>query len=103
MPHLQTEIWEVYEPLGLKAVAISSSTIGPEDPVTLAAYIDGMGLTMPVLLDVDTSVYQDYMIADPDAFAPYPREFIIDGDGTVLYTDGSLDTDAISAVLDGVL
>ena len=103
MPHLQTEIWEVYEPLGLQAVAISSSTIGPEDPVLLEAYIDGMGLTMPVLLDVDTSVYQDYMIEDPDSFAPYPREYIIDGNGTVIYTDASLDIAAISAVLDSVL
>ena len=103
MPHLQTEIWEVYEPLGLQAVALSSSTIGPEDPTALAAYIDGMGLTMPVLLDVTTSVYQDYFINDPDAFAPYPREYIIDGNGTVLYTDASIDVEAISAVLDSVL
>jgi peroxiredoxin len=103
LPHLQTEIWEVYEPLGLKAVAISSSTIGPEDPNTLGDYIDGMGLTMPVLLDVDVSVYQDYFIVDPDAFAPYPREFIIDGNGMVLYTDASIDVEAISAVLDSVL
>ena len=57
----------------------------------------------PVLLDVTVSVYQDYMIVDPDAFAPYPREYIIDGNGTVLYTDGSIDTAAISAVLDSVL
>lgn len=103
MPHLQSEIWEVYEPMGLKAVAISSSTIGPEDPILLAAYIDGMGLTMPVLLDVSTSVYQDYLIVDPDAFAPYPREYIVDGTGTVLYTDAGLDIAAISAVLDSVL
>ena len=103
MPHLQTEIWEVYEPLGLQAVAISSSTIGPEDPILLAAYIEGMGLTMPVLLDVTTSVYQDYLIVDPDQFAPYPREFIIDGNGTVLYTDAGIDTAAIAAVLDSVL
>jgi hypothetical protein len=103
LPHLQTEIWEVYEPLGLQAVAISSSTIGPEDPITLGAYVDAMGLTMPVLLDVDVSVYQDYFINDPDAFAPYPREYIIDGNGTVLYTDASIDTAAIAAVLDSVL
>jgi hypothetical protein len=103
LPHLQSEIWEVYEPMGLQAVAISSSTIGPEDPILLAAYIDGMGLTMPVLLDVSTSVYDDYFIVDPDQFAPYPREYIVDGNGTVLYTDAGLDIAAISAVLDGVL
>ena len=103
MPHLQTEIWEVYEPMGLKAVAISSSTIGPEDPILLAAYIEGMGLTMPVLLDVSVDVYQDYLIVDPDQFAPYPREYIVDGNGIVLYTDAGIDTAAIAAVLDSVL
>lgn len=103
MPYLQTDIWEVYEPLGLAAVAISSSTIGAEDPVLLGDYVDGMGLTMPVLLDVTTSVYQDYFIVDPEAFAPYPREFIVDVDGTILYTSATVDTEAIAAVLDSVL
>ncbi len=103
MPHLQTDIWEIYEPMGLKAVAISSSTIGAEDPDALADYVDGMGLTMPVLLDVTTSVYDDYYIVDPEAFAPYPREVIVGADGTILYTSGTIDTAAIAAVLDAAL
>lgn len=103
MPHLQSAIWDVYEPLGAKAVAISSSTLGPEDPLALANYVATMGLTMPVLLDVTSAVYDDYRIFDPDAFAPYPREYIIDRDGTVLYTDSTIDVAAIAAVLDAAL
>jgi len=89
--------------MGVQAVAISSSTIGPEDPLVLADYVAGMGLTMPVLLDVTTSVYDDYYIVDPDSFAPYPREFIIGTDGTILYTSTTIDVEAMSAVLDSVL
>lgn len=81
--------------------AISSSVIGPEDPDSLQAFIDGMGLTMPVLLDSDGALYSDYYINDPNSFAPYPREYIIDPTGTIIYTSSNVDIEAMQAVLDG--
>ena len=89
--------------MGVKAVAISSSTIGPEDPVLLADYVAGMGLTMPVLLDVTEQVYQDYYIVAPEAVAPYPREYIIGPDGIVEYVAAEVDVEAMAAVLDTLL
>jgi peroxiredoxin len=103
LPQLEAEIWQSYEDQGLVAFAISSSTIGPEDPVALAAYVETMGLTMTVLADYDVTVYDDYFLSDPDAFAPYPREFIVDRDGVIIYADATIDVDAISAVLDAEL
>ena len=85
------------------AYAISSSRIGEEDPVQLAAFASTMGLTMPVLFDQTDDTYNDYSINDPDAFSPYPREFIIDKDGTILYASSNIDIPAMKAVIEGAL
>jgi peroxiredoxin len=80
--------------------AISSSVIGPEDLDNLAAFTTSMGLTMPILIDSDAQLYDDYSINDPDAFSPYPREYIIDSSGTVIYTSSNIDIVAMQEVLD---
>ena len=100
MPTLDTEIYQRYRDRGLVGWAVSSSTLGPADPDDLAAYVDGLGLTMPVLLDVNGEMYADYEITVPGGFAPYPREYLIDRDGTVLYASPNIDTDAIATVLE---
>lgn len=82
------------------AYSISSSKIGPEDPEQLAAFVQTMGLTMTVLLDVSTDTYTDYYINDPDAFSPYPREYIIGKDGKIAYLSSNIDIPAMQAVIE---
>ena len=100
---METDIWQAYQDQGLIVVAISSSTIGPEDPVALADYVATMGLTMPVLLDVDEAVYNDYRITTGDHFAPYPREYIIDRDGLLLYAEPTIDVAAMPPIIEAAL
>lgn len=84
----------------MAAFAISSSVIGQEDPADLRQYVDGLGLTMTVLADYDAALYDQYRFDDPDSFAPYPREIIIGKDGRVAYVKGTLDLEAMEAVIE---
>lgn len=103
MPLLETEIWQTHQPRGLRAFAISSNTLGPDDRDTVAAFTAEMGLTMTVLLDYDVDVYEEWRMADADGFAPYPREFIVDRDGTIAYAAATIDPVALAEVLDDLL
>jgi len=103
LPTLETSIWQPYKDEGLVFFSISSSTIGAEDPDALADYVDAMGMTMPVLLDVSADVYQQYNFQVAEGWAPYPREYIIDRQGIVIYTSPTIDAAAISAVLEAEL
>jgi len=85
------------------AFSISSDVLFGEDPEMLDDYVQAMGLTMPVLADWDGSTYNDWMVDAPDTPAPYPREFIVDRDGIVIYVAVDIEIDAIEAVLDGEL
>ena len=85
------------------AYAISSSRIGEEDPIQLTSFAATMGLTMPVLFDQTDDTYNDYAITDPDAFSPYPREFIIDKNGVIIYASSNIDIPAMKAVIESAL
>ena len=85
------------------AWSMSSSIIGVEDPQALTDYVSGMGLTMPILFDAGATVYGDYRIDPGAGFAPYPREYIIDRDGTLLYLAADVDVPAMQAILDDKL
>jgi len=100
---LLEDLWQDQAPRGITAFAISSNTLGPDDPDTVADYVAEMGLTMTTLVDYDVTVYDDYRISDSDGFAPYPREYIIDRDGTIAYAAATVDVAAMTAVLDALL
>ena len=103
MPRIEDDIWQPYKDRGLLAWSLSSSVIGTEDPDNLAGYVEGLGLTMPILLDASTTVYDDYRIESEEGFAPYPREYIIGRDGTLLYLAADIDVPAMQAILDAEL
>ena len=102
MPLLK-DLWQDFAPRGLIAYSVSSNILAPDDPETVADYVAEMGLTMTTLIDYDVTVYDAYRITDSDGFAPYPREFIVDRDGTVLYAAATIDAAAMAEVLDAAL
>ncbi len=93
----------MYAPQGLTAFAISSNVLGVDDPTNVENYVDEMGLTMTTLVDYDVRLYDDYRLSETTAFAPYPREFIVDRDGTIAYAAATLDPAALAEVLDELL
>jgi len=83
--------------------SISSSRIGQEDPAQLSSFAQTMGLTMPVLLDDTSDTYYDYYIESPDAFSPYPREFVIGKDGRIVFAASNIDIPAIQTAVESAL
>ena len=83
--------------------AVSSSTIGPEDPARLADFVMAMDLTMDVIADYETTIYDAWRFSSPERFAPYPREYVIGRDRRIRYREATLDVDAINAAVAAAL
>ena len=103
MPRLEEDIWQVYQDEGLVAYAISSSTLGAVDEEDLKDYSETMGLTMPVLIDTNTDVYDAWAISTPDIYAPYPREYVVDQEGNIAFLAADIDTEAMAEVIEELL
>ena len=69
----------------------------------LSQWIVDYQITMTVLADWEGDVYRDWDIDDPDSYAPYPREFIIDKQGNVAYIDSNIDVEALNATIEAAL
>lgn len=54
------------------------------------------------LLDPGGTVYNSY-IGIPDAFAPYPRQVVIDQQGVIRYLSAQYDAAAVRAVIEELL
>ncbi len=85
------------------AIAVSSSTIGPEDPARLGDFAEAMGLTMTVIGDYDTTIYDDWRFVTSESFAPYPREYVVGRDGRIRFMSAVLDVDAINGAVQAAL
>ncbi len=73
----------------------------PEDVVE--SYADALGLTYPILLDEDGEVSRlyDQQFAFPTG--AFPKDYVIDVDGRVIYANNEPDVEAIeAAVLDAL-
>jgi peroxiredoxin len=104
LPQLEREVWQRWDDSGdVVGFAISSSIIGREDPDDLRQFVAGMGLTLTVLADYDATLYDEYRFDDPEAFAPYPRDFVVGRDGRIAYLKATLDVDAMNAVIEAEL
>lgn len=118
MPLLESDVWGRWKggdslaaadggtgsgPGDVVAFAVSSSTIGPEDPARLADFVQAMGLTMTVIGDYDTTIYDEWRFATNEAFAPYPREYVIGRDGLIRLMSPVLDGAAMNAAVQAAL
>lgn len=61
------------------------------------------GVSFPILLDQSKQVLETYNIQCSDAYAPYPRQVIIDQDGIVQYVACAYYADRVKATLDSLL
>ncbi len=74
--------------------------ISNEPIETIRNFARDQGLTYPILRD-DHSVYIDYFI--PGGISPYPRDFIIDQDGIIQYTNTEYDIHTMQSVLESLI
>jgi len=72
-------------------------------------FIEDTGVTYPILQDQSSGglggfggvVYDDYYI--PNQGSPYPRDFIIDQNGILVYANNEVDTDYMLYIIDELL
>ena len=65
-------------------------------------WLGANGVTLPCLLDPGGTVYNAYGPI-PDAYAPFPRQVVIDQDGVIRYLSGQYDAQAVRAAIDALL
>jgi hypothetical protein len=66
-------------------------------------YVEQLGLTFPVLLDEDGAVSQLYRQLPAFPSAAYPQDWIVGGDGSVVYMNNGFELDAMWTALDNLL
>ncbi len=66
----------------------------------LQSFIQDQGITFPVLHDV-SGVYGDYNL--PGGQSPYPRDFIVDQQGTLQYANTEYDPGTMTMIIESLL
>jgi len=73
-------------------------------------FVDETGITYPILQDQSSGgtggsfggvIYDEYYI--PNQGSPYPRDFIVDQNGVLVYANNEVDTQYILYILDALL
>jgi len=74
-------------------------------------FIDETGITYPILKDQTSGgsgpsgfggvIYDQYYI--PNQGSPYPRDFIVDGDGKLVYANNEVDTEYMLYIIDDLM
>jgi hypothetical protein len=102
---LETAIWQSYPQDSVIVVGITAVNQNQ-----INQFVDETGLTYPILQDQSTGgnqggfggeVYDDYYI--PNQGSPYPRDFIIDQNGILVYANNEVDTEYMLYILDELL
>lgn len=70
-----------------------------EEEQTVTSYVEQPGLSYPILLDEDGSVNQAYQQAGAFPTAAYPQDWIVNGEGVIVYVSNAFDLAAMEAVL----
>ena len=76
----------------------------------ITQFVSETGITYPIIQDESTGggfggfggvVYDDYYI--PNQGSPYPRDFIVDQNGTLVYANNEIDTEYMIYILEVLL
>ena len=103
---METSIWQSYPQDSVIMVGITSVSEGQ-----IEQFLDETGITYPILQDQSSGgngpggfggvVYDQYYI--PNQGSPYPRDFIIDQNGILVYANNEVDTQYMLYILDELL
>ena len=97
---METAIWQNFSNQNVSFVGISNTN----NQNIISSFIQENSLTFPILYDSGSSggvqggdVYDDYYM--PNDGSPYPRDFIIDQEGTIAYANNEIDTEWMLSVI----
>jgi len=102
---LESAIWQSYPQDSVIVVGITAVNQNQ-----INQFVEETGLTYPILQDEPTGgggggfggeVYDDYYI--PNQGSPYPRDFIVDQNGVLVYANNEVDTEYMLYIIDKLL
>ena len=105
MSDFETSIWQTFPQDSVLVLGITSVN---QNQIT--QFVSETGITYPIIQDESTGggfggfggvVYDDYYI--PNQGSPYPRDFIVDQNGTLVYANNEIDTEYMIYILDELL
>ncbi|MBD3288928.1 T9SS type A sorting domain-containing protein [candidate division KSB1 bacterium] len=95
MSDIETAIWQPFKDEGVVVIGISSE---PESAIK--QFVIDHGITFPILRDT-RGVYNKYFLSG--GISPYPRDFIIDRDGIIQYTNTEYDVNTMKIIVEGLI
>lgn len=93
-----------YEKRGVAVLGVASANMGPMDESRTRNFVTKVGIGGAVALDTTAQVYQSYdrLVRGGAAVAPFPRQFVLDAEGRVVYASPRYDPAALRKVLDSL-
>ncbi|MFT5583325.1 MAG: peroxiredoxin [Cognaticolwellia sp.] len=91
-------VYQEYKDQGLRVYAISNETSS-----TLKDYRDYLGLTLPILVDTGDVTRQQYRLKFPFPTGAYPQDFLISGEGKIIYQNNRFEAEAMKAAIEAEL
>lgn len=74
-----------------------------ENAETIQRWADAFDITLPILLDSDGSVTQDYEQTMAFPTGAYPQEWLIGTDGVIEYYSNELEIDELTELIEAEL
>ncbi len=74
-----------------------------DDMDDVIAFRDGLGLTFPILWDPGGVVYESYEVLSRYPTAVFPKDWILDAQGTVVYVNNGYEPDEWAPILEAAL
>jgi len=92
MPHLQTEVWEVFANRGLVMISVARE----ETADVVAPFVKKYQVTWPFGLDTDRAAFAQY------AEAFIPRNTVVGPDGTIIFQSNGFEADDFKAMITAI-
>ena len=74
-----------------------------EDQETLELFRDSFDIQMPILMDQDSQVFNQYRLQSPFPTGAYPHDWIVGRDGTIVYFNNRFDADRMIETIEAQL
>ena len=70
---------------------------------SIESWIEDNQVSMTVLIDNSGEVYSEWRFDDPDRYAPYPLEFVLDRNGKIIYLSSNINAAEMTTAIEAAI